>query len=98
MRAPRLRHAALEIRQPVCNGDAEASRRRVVLPVELLEHVDEISTRTADVAGADVRGHELVMARRDDYLHVVVHDLRDAVEQMLLARTVERDRPRRRVA
>src|SRR3954465_13663796 len=84
MRAPRVRYAALEVRQPVCDGDTEACRRRVVFAVQVFEHVHKITARGAHIAGAEVRGHELVVARRNDDFDVVIHDLRDAVEEVLL--------------
>ena len=84
MHAPRLRDLPLEVRQPPPECDSEPRRRLLVGALELVHYLGELTLCAANVAGADVRRQQLVMARRDDDLDVVVEDHRDRVEQVLL--------------
>ena len=96
---PRRRNVLAEIRETPANRDPEAGGRCVVTLLELAERVVQLLPGGAQVARAHLRGHQLVMQRRNEHLHAVVLNDADGVEHVLLGRERRhRFPPRRRAA
>src|SRR6266571_5331857 len=95
MALPRLRDVALEVQKAPADRDPEPRRRRLVATLELEQRVLELAARASGIGGANVRGDELMMKRRNDDLDAVVLDHGEPFEQMLLGRQVRRGSPAR---
>ena len=96
MAAPGRKDVTAEVGQSPANGDPEPGGRRLVAPLQRLECSLELALRAAQVTGPDLRGHELVVAGRDQNVDAVVLDDLDAVEDVLLGRRRRAGRALRR--
>ena len=61
MRAPRLRHAPLEVRQPPRERQPQSRGSLLVASVELVQRIRELALRGAHVARTDVGRHQLMV-------------------------------------
>ena len=87
---PRRRDVAAEVRQAPRDGEAEPGRGRCEAPVDrpqrLLEPALRVEQGRLLPPDAQLRGHELVVERRDDHLDAVVRDHRHVDQEVLLRR------------